>query len=103
MDYSRTKKFKFRRSFNKTKWRINVHSLQDRFMEEGNNESKSCNVLGYCWNSSDDVLNVTSEKPLKNHSRNLNIFVKNRVDQIKKISDLNFWKPCPGYENCAWL
>lgn len=25
----------------------NVHSFQDRFMEEDNNEPKSCNVLGF--------------------------------------------------------
>lgn len=91
--------------FNMRKSKTNIHSLQDRFMEEGNNESKSCKVLCYSWNSEGDVLNVASDKPLKNNSWKQNIFVKSRVDEIERVSEPNFCKHCPENENPVntWL
>lgn len=57
-------------SFNVRKWRTNVHSSQDLFNEKGNNESTSCKVLDYSWNSADNVLNVDSHKEYTKNIRN---------------------------------
>lgn len=60
------------------KWKTNVHSLQDRFKERVSDESTSCKVLVYCSNSADDILNIDSDKLLKN----------------KGLTELKFTKRC---------
>lgn len=53
--------------------------MHDRY-KEVNNESKSFRILDYCWNFAAEVLSTASDIPLKNNSRKLKIFVKNRVN-----------------------
>lgn len=57
-------KFIFREAgSNMRKFRTNKYPLQDYFNEEVNKESTWIKVLGYGWNSVDDVLNVDIDKP----------------------------------------
>lgn len=82
-----------------TKWRTNEPSLQDQFMVKVHNESTSCIVLGYCLNSTDDVLRVVSDKSSVASSRKLKIFSEKGVYEIKVISHPTPWERCPENEN----
>lgn len=66
-----------------------------------NKLTMSYKVFGYCWNSADNVLNVDSHKRLNNSFRKLKIYVKNRVSEIKRVSDPDCWSHCPGNKNLS--
>ncbi|XP_054723576.1 uncharacterized protein LOC129233627 [Uloborus diversus] len=54
--------------FNMRKWRTNSEALEVKLREESINDSASCKILGYCWNSKQDLLSIENEKLLSEKS-----------------------------------
>lgn len=65
------------------KWKASVHSLQDRFKEEVDNESTSCR------DSADDSLSVDSDKIIKNMNfKELKFLKRGIIRSIERIYDI---------------
>ncbi|GFT03111.1 uncharacterized protein NPIL_305171 [Nephila pilipes] len=68
-------------------------------------------VLGVCWDNKEDKFYFDISKLVeflsknyctkKSHPDRFKPFVKNRVEEIQKLSDTSDWNHCPGKENPA--